>query len=60
MDCGMGFFFLRGGLWNGNNNPKIHSVMEWDFLGTLHDAKDSGAFALIEEGNRKIATTGSR
>ena len=34
--------------------------MEWDFLGTLHDAKDSGAFELIEEGNRKIATTGSR
>ena len=54
------FIFSRGGLWNVNNNPKIHSVMEWDSLGTLHDVKDAGAFALIEEGNRKTATTGSR
>ena len=54
------FIFSRGGLWNRNNNPKIPSVMEWDFLGTLCDAKDSGAFALIEEGNRKTATTGTR
>ena len=34
--------------------------MEWDFLGALHDAKDAGDFALIEEGNRKIASSGSR
>ena len=25
------FIFPRGGLWNGNNNPKIHSVTELDF-----------------------------
>ena len=25
------FIFPIGGLWNGNNNPKIHSVVELDF-----------------------------
>ena len=48
-DCGMGITVPKStASWNGI------------YLGALHAAKDAGDFALIEDGNRKIAATGSR